>query len=111
METYGIIGPYYPVIGPYYPVIGPYYPVIGPYIRKIVKNRIRKSKKIKKGVWGGLDRCKRMAEGQLRFWAAGKLAYESEAWPQAFFFWFVLHPFLGKQPKLNVLTKHRSKIA
>ena len=29
-----------------------------------------------------------MADGQLRFWAAGELAYESEAWPQAFLFLF-----------------------
>ena len=34
---------------------------------------------------GGLDRPKMMAYGHLRFWAAGKLAYESEAWPQVFF--------------------------
>ena len=24
--------------------------------------------------------CKMMADGKLRFWAASKLAYESEAW-------------------------------
>ena len=38
------------------------------------------------GICGVLDRPKMMAYGQLRFWAAGKLAYESEAWPQALFF-------------------------
>ena len=53
-----------------------------------------------------------MADGQLTFWAAGKLAYESEAWPQALVFvLFCWHHFLGKQQKLNVLTKNRLKIA
>ena len=35
---------------------------------------------------GGVDEPKRMAYGQLRFWAAGKLAYESDAWPQVLVF-------------------------
>lgn len=49
----------------------------------------------KKGrLGGGLDRPKMMVYGQLRFWAAGKLAYESEVWPQAPF--FVLTSFSRK---------------
>ena len=50
-----------------------------------------------------LDIPKRMAYGQLRFWGAGKLAYESEAWPQDYF-------FIEKRQKLDVLTKHRLQI-
>ena len=78
------------------------------------KNRKKQSdSQINKNyIWhlgGGLDRPKMMAYGQLRFWAAGKLAYESEAWPQAFFF-VSLHPFLEKQQKLDVSIKNRSKI-
>ena len=55
-------------------------------IRKIVKKtRIHKSTQKYMAVVG-LDKCKIIAYGQLKFWATGKLAYESEAWPQALSF-------------------------
>ena len=58
----------------------------------------------------GVDKRKMMAYGRLTFWAACKLAYESEAWPQAFFFCLFFGPFFEKQQKLDVLVKHRSEI-
>ena len=49
-----------------------------------------------------------MADGQLR--SAGKLAYESEAWPQALFLFVFDRPVSGKLQKLDVLSTNRSEI-
>ena len=58
---------------------------------------------------GVLDRRKMMAYGQLRLWAAGEPACESETWPQAFFLLFD-RPFIGNRSKFNVLSNKLSEI-
>ena len=46
-----------------------------------------------------------MAYGQLRFWAADKLAYESEAWPQALFVFVFDTLFSKNDPKSMFWSK------